>query len=88
MTDMNRPPINCVKSKKLTLDPKLDKEIFKEKITQTILDQVSGALHDEVYAEVDADYERLLANASVTTHIPVLVEGEVRAEQRRRYRRH
>ncbi|MDJ0807327.1 MAG: hypothetical protein QNJ78_10885 [Gammaproteobacteria bacterium] len=88
MTDMSRPPQNGVKRKKLTLDPRLDKDIIKEKITRTILEQVTGAIHDEVYAEVDADYERLLAGASVTTHIPVLVEGEVRAEQRRRYRDH
>ena len=76
------------KNRKLTLDPRLDKEIFKEKITSTILDQVEGASREEVYREVDQDYERLLTGASVTMHIPVLVEGEVRAEERRKLRNH
>ena len=87
MTDMNRPPLNKSNSK-LTLDPRLDKELFKEKITRTVLEQVNGALRDDVYAQVDADYERLLKGASITTHIPVLVEGEVRAEARRKTSKH
>jgi hypothetical protein len=68
------------------LDPRTDKQIFKEKITRSILDQVVGAGREEVYRAVDADYERLLLGATVTMHIPVLVEGEVRARQRSRRR--
>jgi hypothetical protein len=66
------------------LDPRTDKQIIKEKITHSILDQVAGASREEVYRAVDADYERLLLGASVVIHIPVLVEGEVRAGQRRK----
>ena len=43
-------------NRKLSLDTRLDKEIFKEKITSTILDQVEGAIREEVYREVDQDY--------------------------------
>ncbi|MGD8587540.1 MAG: hypothetical protein PVG22_01780 [Chromatiales bacterium] len=71
---------------KLALDPKLDKEMFKKKITRTILDQVKGATVDEVFQLVDEGYERLLKQATITMHIPVLVEGLVRAEERRRFR--
>ncbi|MEN8167290.1 MAG: hypothetical protein ABFR65_07410 [Pseudomonadota bacterium] len=86
MLNKNR-TVNGSKNNKLVLDPRQDKEMFKEKITRTILEQVSGAQREEVYREVDEDYERLLDGASVTMHIPVLVEGEVRAQERRkRYR--
>jgi hypothetical protein len=72
---------------KLILDAKMDKDLFKEKITRTILDQVTGSIREEVFRAVDEDYERLLATAKVTQHIPVLVEGQVRAEERKkRYR--
>jgi hypothetical protein len=73
---------------KLALDPKLDKEAYKQKITRTIIDQVKEAPADEVYHMVDLDYERLLKQASITTHIPVLVEGQVRAQERKKYRGH
>lgn len=85
MTTMRRATISGIHNK-FSLDPKLDKEVFKEKITRSILEQVPGSLKEEVVAEVDADYEKLLANATILTHIPVLVEGEVRAIQRRKYR--
>ena len=71
---------------KLALDPKLDKETYKLKITHTILDQVKGASVEEVYQLVDEGYERLLQQATITMHIPVLVEGLVRAEERKRFR--
>jgi hypothetical protein len=73
---------------KLALDPKLDKEAYKKKITRTILDQVKGASGEEVYRLVDEGYERLLKQATITMHIPVLVEGLVRAEERKRFRNH
>jgi hypothetical protein len=73
---------------RLALDPKLDKEAYKQKITRTILDQVKGSSVEEVYRLVDEGYERLLKHASITMHIPVLVEGLVRAEERKRFREH
>jgi hypothetical protein len=73
---------------KLALDPTLDKEAYKQKITRSILDQVKGASMEEVYQLVDEGYERLLKQASITIHIPVLVEGLVRAEERKRFRAH
>ena len=82
-----RPSQVAIKNK-LALDPKLDKEEYKQKITCTILEQVKGALPDEVYHLVDEGYERLLKQASVTMHIPVLVEGLVRAEERKKFRDH
>jgi hypothetical protein len=85
MTNMRRVTISGIHNK-FSLDPILDKDVFKEKITRSILEQVSGSMKEEVFAEVDADYERLLASATILTHIPVLVEGEVRAIQRRKYR--
>jgi hypothetical protein len=74
--------------KKMALDPKLDKEVLKMKIASTVLEQVKGAHPEEVYQLVDEGYERLLQGASVTMHIPVLVEGLVRAEERKKYRSH
>lgn len=74
--------------KKMALDPKLDKEVLKMKIASTVLEQVKGAHPEEVYQQVDEGYERLLQGASVTMHIPVLVEGLVRAEERKKYRSH
>jgi len=87
MVSESRTPQGTAKNK-LALDPKLDKEAYKQKITRTILEQVKGALPDEVYQLVDEGYERLLKQASVTTHIPVLVEGLVRAEERKKFRAH
>jgi hypothetical protein len=69
---------------RLDLDPVLDKDTIKEKITQRIMEQVDGVSREDVYLEVSRDYDRLLQGATVTTHIPVLVEGEVRAEERRK----
>ena len=73
---------------KLALDPKLDKETYKQKITRSIVEQVKGAPPEEVYHLVDEGYERLLKQASITMHIPVLVEGLVRAEERKKFRDH
>lgn len=73
---------------RIALDPTLDKEVLKQKIARSILDQVKGSLLEEVYRLVNEDYERLLKGASVTMHIPVLVEGLVRSEERRRIRSH
>jgi hypothetical protein len=73
---------------RLALDPRLDKEAYKRKITLSIVEQVKGALPDEVYQLVDEGYERLLRQASITMHIPVLVEGLVRAEERKKSRHH
>jgi len=69
---------------KREMDPAKDAELYKEKITQSILDQVVGANREEVFREVSREYDRLLASAHISTHIPVLVEGGVRAEERRK----
>ena len=82
-----RPEIIRNKRKNLGLDPELDKEVYKERITRSILEQVAGADREEVYRKVSEDYERLLHCASIKMHIPVLVEGEVRAEERRKRQR-
>jgi hypothetical protein len=87
MTIMNKTMRGVIGSK-LALDPKQDKEFFKEKITRSILDQVAGATREDVYQEVHEGYERLLERATITMHIPVLVEGEVRAQERKKYRQH
>lgn len=87
MTIMNKTMRGVIGSK-LTLDPRLDKDAFKQKITRSILDQVAGSNREEVYQEVHEGYERLLSEATITMHIPVLVEGEVRAQERRKRLRH
>jgi hypothetical protein len=73
---------NSHKRGKLDLDPIADAEVYKVRITQSIMDQVAGANRESVSRSVSDKYDQLVANATVTSHIPVLVEGEIRAEER------
>ncbi|MBV2089448.1 MAG: hypothetical protein KUF72_01015 [Candidatus Thiodiazotropha sp. (ex Ctena orbiculata)] len=70
------------KPNKLDSDPQMDKDIIKQKITRSIQQQVPGSNQEDIFHSVDQYYERLLSTATVFQHIPVLVEGEVRAEVR------
>jgi len=55
--------------------------------------QISGAIasrfphvsREEIVASVEQKYEGLLSTAKVYTHIPSLIEGQVRSEFRRKY---
>jgi hypothetical protein len=57
-----------------------NKQQIKASITDAIANQLSGCDREEVARRVEAQYERLLAGASVLTMIPSLTAGCVRRE--------
>jgi hypothetical protein len=57
-----------------------NKQQIKASITEAIAKQLIGSDRDEIARRVEAQYERLLAGASVHTMIPSLTAGYVRRE--------
>jgi hypothetical protein len=57
-----------------------NKQQIKASITDAIANQLTGADRAEIARRVEAQYERLLAGASVLTMIPSLTAGYVRRE--------
>ena len=57
-----------------------NKQKIKASITEAIANQLSGSDREEIARRVEAQYERLLAGASVLTMIPSLTAGNVRRE--------
>jgi len=55
------------KQKRRDLGPESAKPIVKERVTQSILQQVAGVKLEDVYRRVNEIYERLLSIASVTS---------------------
>jgi hypothetical protein len=57
-----------------------NKQRIKTSITDAIAKQMIGSDREEIARRVEAQYERLLAGASVVTMIPSLTAGYVRRE--------
>ena len=57
-----------------------NKQQIKASITDAIANQLAGADREEIARRVEAQYERLLAGATVLTMIPSLTAGYVRRE--------
>ena len=65
-----------------TLDPgnPLNKKQIKDSITDAITKEVVGSNRDEVAQRVEDEYEKLLVDARIFTHIPSLTAGKVRRD--------
>jgi hypothetical protein len=65
-----------------TLDPgnPLNKKQIKDSITDAITKEVVGSNRDEVAQRVEDEYEKLLVDAHIFTHIPSLTAGKVRRD--------
>ena len=54
-------------------------------IAESIASRFPHVSREEIEASVELEYDGLLATAKVYTHIPSLIEGQVRSEFRHKY---
>ena len=67
-----------------SLDIFRDKERYIRQISDSIASRLPDVNKADIEARVNQQYDNLLMSAKVLIHIPNLIEGQVRAEFRKR----
>ena len=77
--------IEAPKHSNASFDILKQKKRYMLQISESIASRFPQVSRAEIDDRVEQRYEGLLATAKVYTHIPSLIEGQVRSEFRRRY---